>query len=56
MKIGSSDPGITRSASDLGRFGMGMKTASFSLGKQLLVITKQKMKLIMRNGILNMWK
>ena len=48
--------GVTRSASDLGRFGMGMKTASFSLGKQLLVITKQKMKLIMRNGILNMWK
>lgn len=42
MKIGSSDPGVTRSASDLGRFGMGMKTASFSLGKQLLVITKQK--------------
>ena len=42
MKIGSSDPGVTRSASDLGRFGMGMKTASFSLGKQLLVISKQK--------------
>ena len=43
MKIGSSDPGVTRSASDLGRFAMGMKTASFfSLGKQLLVITKQK--------------
>lgn len=42
MKIGSSDPRVTRGASDLGRFGMGMKTASFSLGKQILVITKQK--------------
>lgn len=41
MKIGSSDPGVARSSNDLGRFGMGMKTASFSLGKQLLVITKQ---------------
>lgn len=41
MKIGSADPSTVREYNDLGRFGMGMKTASFSLGKKLLVITKQ---------------
>ncbi|RII32953.1 ATP-binding protein [Clostridium chromiireducens] len=40
MQIGSSDPNETRNINDLGRFGMGMKTASFSLGKRLLVISK----------------
>ena len=40
MRIGSSDPDKTRSENDLGRFGMGMKTAAFSLGKRLTVITK----------------
>ena len=34
MSIGSSDPMDERSIYDLGRFGMGMKTASFSLGKK----------------------
>ena len=42
MSIGSSDPLNERSIHDLGRFGMGMKTASFSLGKKLTVITKNK--------------
>ncbi|SCP98598.1 ATP-binding protein [Anaerobium acetethylicum] len=41
MKIGSADPAEMRNQNDLGRFGMGMKTASFSIGKKLLVITKQ---------------
>lgn len=41
MKIGSADPGEIRNSDDLGRFGMGMKTASFSIGKQLLVISRQ---------------
>lgn len=41
MRIGSSDPDAKRDASDLGRFGMGMKTAAFSLGKKLCVITKK---------------
>lgn len=41
MEIGSADPALMRAADDLGRFGMGMKTASFSLGKSLYVITKQ---------------
>lgn len=40
MSIGSSDPLNERSIHDLGRFGMGMKTASFSLGKKLIVISK----------------
>ena len=41
MKIGSSDPGKSRDEKDLGRFGMGMKTAAFSIAKKLTVITKQ---------------
>lgn len=40
MRIGSSDPDKIREKDDLGRFGMGMKTAAFSLGKKLTVITK----------------
>ncbi|EFY07717.1 ATP-binding protein [Succinatimonas hippei] len=40
MRIGSSDPSKTRHKDDLGRFGMGMKTAAFSLGKKLTVVTK----------------
>ena len=40
MRIGSADPNEPRSKNDLGRFGMGMKTAAFSLGKRLIVISK----------------
>ena len=40
MRIDSSDPDQARSEDDLGRFGMGMKTAAFSLGKMLTVVTK----------------
>lgn len=40
MRIGSSDPNEYRDDGDLGRFGMGMKTAAFSLGKRLTVVTK----------------
>ncbi|WP_199883763.1 ATP-binding protein [Anaerosinus massiliensis] len=40
MKIGSSSPKDYRAKNDLGRFGMGMKTAAFSMGKQLNVVTK----------------
>ena len=39
MQIGSSDPNLVRSNKDLGRFGMGMKTAAFSLGRKLIVVT-----------------
>ena len=41
MRIGSADPHEIRASNDLGRFGMGMKTAAFSLGKRLTVVTKE---------------
>lgn len=41
MNIGSKDPREFRNPEELGRFGMGLKTASFSLGKRLSVLTKQ---------------
>ena len=40
MKIGSSDPNQERGENDLGRFGMGMKTAAFSIAKKLIVFSK----------------
>lgn len=40
MRIGSNDPSVVREEEDLGRFGMGMKTAAFSLGKKITVVTK----------------
>lgn len=42
MKIGSADPSMVRNNDDLGRFGMGMKTAAFSLGKKLSVFSKRR--------------
>lgn len=41
MTIGSKDPREERKQHELGRFGMGLKTASFSLGKRLSVLTKK---------------
>ncbi|MEK6199312.1 MAG: ATP-binding protein [Psychrobacter sp.] len=41
MTIGSKNPLIERSGKDLGRFGLGLKTASFSQCKRLTVVTKQ---------------
>ncbi|MGD7045653.1 ATP-binding protein [Jeotgalibacillus proteolyticus] len=41
MSIGSKDPRNQRKNKELGRFGMGLKTAAFSLGKRLSVISKQ---------------
>ncbi|KAB2332228.1 ATP-binding protein [Cytobacillus depressus] len=46
MTIGSKDPRKKRAKEELGRFGMGLKTASFSMGKRLCVITK-------KNGIIS---
>lgn len=40
MKIGSASPWDIRHHNDLGRFGMGMKTAAFSMGKKLTVVSK----------------
>lgn len=41
MKIGCKDPSEKRELSDLGRFGSGMKTASFSQARKLTVLTKK---------------
>lgn len=40
MKLGSFNPLNERDKNDLGRFGLGLKTASFSQCRQLTVITK----------------
>lgn len=42
MTPGSKDPEDFRDEKDLGRFGMGLKTASFSQCKRLTVITKKE--------------
>jgi DNA mismatch repair enzyme (predicted ATPase) len=42
MTPGSKDPEKERNEKDLGRFGMGLKTASFSQCKQLTCITKRE--------------
>lgn len=41
MRIGCKDPSIERESGDLGRFGSGMKTASFSQARRLTVFTKK---------------
>lgn len=41
MRFGSSSPLDKRAQSDLGRFGLGMKTASISQCRQLTVISKK---------------
>ena len=40
--IGGADPRDVRDKNDLGRFGLGLKTASFSQCSQLTVVSKQK--------------
>ena len=42
MRIGCKDPSLEREKNDLGRFGSGMKTASFSQARKLTVISKEK--------------
>lgn len=41
MRLGSNNPNKIRDKGDLGRFGLGMKTASFSQCKRLTVVTKK---------------
>ena len=41
MKLGSFDPLGTRKIHDLGRFGLGLKTASFSQASKIIVASKQ---------------
>ena len=40
MRLGSRSPTATRAADDLGRFGLGLKTASFSQCRRLTVTTR----------------
>lgn len=42
MKLAAKDPSLERDKNDLGRFGSGMKTASFSQARKLIVISKKK--------------
>ncbi len=42
MRIGCKDPSDERLRGDLGRFGSGMKTASFSQARRLTVISKKE--------------
>ncbi len=41
MRLGSSNPRSERHHADLGRFGLGLKTASFSQARRVTVTTKQ---------------
>ena len=41
MRLGSSSPLENRKSNDLGRFGLGLKTASFSQCRRLTVVTRQ---------------
>jgi hypothetical protein len=42
MRLGSRNPLETRAERDLGRFGLGMKTASFSQCRRLTVVSRQQ--------------
>ena len=42
MRLGSSNPRDARAADDLGRFGLGLKTASFSQCRRLTVVSRQQ--------------
>lgn len=42
MRFGSQHPDTKRNEQDLGRFGLGLKTASFSQCRQLTVISKKE--------------
>ena len=41
MRLGARDPKAERAASDLGRFGLGLKTASFSQARRLTVASRK---------------
>ena len=41
MRLSSKNPNDKREKTDLGRFGLGLKVASFSQCKKLTVLTKK---------------
>ncbi|MEC0269713.1 ATP-binding protein [Paenibacillus anseongense] len=45
MRLATKDPESSRAQTDLGRFGLGLKTASFSQCKKLTVISKKNGKI-----------
>jgi len=45
MRLSSKDPDNLRSEEDLGKFGLGLKTASFSQSKKLTVLSKKNLKM-----------
>ena len=45
MRLASRDPETERDKNDLGRFGLGLKTASFSQCKKLTVVSKKNTKI-----------
>lgn len=42
MRLGARDPKAERAATDLGRFGLGLKTASFSQARRLTVASRKE--------------
>lgn len=48
MRLATKDPDEKRDKNDLGRFGLGLKTASFSQCKKLTVVTKKDGKICAR--------
>jgi hypothetical protein len=48
MRLATQNPSLERSENDLGRFGLGLKTASFSQCKKLTVISKKRGQLYSR--------
>ncbi len=42
MRLGARDPRAERAATDLGRFGLGLKTASFSQARRLTVASRKE--------------
>lgn len=53
MRLANTSPKQIRDKNDLGRFGLGLKTASFSQCKKLTVITKYKNQISCRQWDLN---
>jgi len=48
MRLASKNPNLQRAKKELGKFGLGLKTASFSQCKKLTVISKKNNKLSIR--------
>lgn len=54
MRLATRNPDDPRSKSDLGRFGLGLKTASFSQCRKLTVVSKKDRKLTARQWDLDL--